>query len=181
MRFSRMVSASARQCQSHNSPLFDPSILRHTRVWGTADETVFNTVTYIKEKIHFNLLYIVNVQCRWYFKPPLRFICISSSKIELRNRSLWQSDRVACYPRLRKIGPCFLRWKSQRTKSVGRHRFSIDFSFLGLAYCFLSRSLIFILAITNIWQNFGFAVEIFKIHRQVWIFMRIFVCLESIS
>jgi hypothetical protein len=59
MRSSRMVSASARQCQSHNSPVFDPSILRHSRVLGAADETVFNTVpvTYIKrKKIHFNLL-----------------------------------------------------------------------------------------------------------------------------
>jgi hypothetical protein len=62
--------------------------------------------------------------------------------------------------------------------SLGLYRFSIDFSSLRIAYGFLSRSPRFLLAITNIWQNFWLAVEIFKIHWQVWIFMRIFVCLN---
>ena len=36
--------ASDRQCQSRNIPGFDPSILRHSRIWGAADEAVLNNV-----------------------------------------------------------------------------------------------------------------------------------------
>ncbi len=32
------------QCRSRNCPGFDPSILRHSGIWGAADETVLNTV-----------------------------------------------------------------------------------------------------------------------------------------
>ncbi len=32
------------QCWSRNCPGFDPSILRHSGIWGAADETVLNTV-----------------------------------------------------------------------------------------------------------------------------------------
>jgi hypothetical protein len=39
-----VVRASDCQCRSRNSPGFDPSILRHSGIWGAADETVLNTV-----------------------------------------------------------------------------------------------------------------------------------------
>ncbi len=48
MRFSRVVRASDCQCRSRNSPGFDPSILRHSGVWGAADEAVLNTVHWQK-------------------------------------------------------------------------------------------------------------------------------------
>jgi hypothetical protein len=58
------------------------------------------------------------------------------------------------------------------------HRFSIDFSLLGLAYGFLSQSPRFLFGhhkhLTEV-LGFWFAVEVFKVHRQVWIFIRFFV------
>ncbi len=44
MRSSLVVRASDCQCRSRNSPGFDPSILRHSVIWGAADEAVLNTV-----------------------------------------------------------------------------------------------------------------------------------------
>jgi hypothetical protein len=43
MRSSQVVRASDCQCTSCNSPGFDPSIRRHSGIWGAADETVLNT------------------------------------------------------------------------------------------------------------------------------------------
>jgi hypothetical protein len=42
MRSSRVVRAYDCQCQSRNSPGFDPSILRHNGIWGAADEAMLN-------------------------------------------------------------------------------------------------------------------------------------------
>ncbi len=44
MRSSLVVRASDCQCTSCNSPGFDPSIRRHSGIWGTADEAVLNIV-----------------------------------------------------------------------------------------------------------------------------------------
>jgi hypothetical protein len=44
MRSSRVGRASYCQCQSRNSPGFDPSILRHNEIRGAADEAVSNNV-----------------------------------------------------------------------------------------------------------------------------------------
>jgi hypothetical protein len=44
MRSSLVVRASDCQCRSRNSPGFDPGILRHSGIWGAADEAVLNTV-----------------------------------------------------------------------------------------------------------------------------------------
>ncbi len=40
----RKVRASDCQCQSRNSPGFDPSIIRHSGFWGAADEASMNNV-----------------------------------------------------------------------------------------------------------------------------------------
>ncbi len=40
MRSIRVVRASGSQCRSRNCPGFDPSILRHIRIWEAADEAV---------------------------------------------------------------------------------------------------------------------------------------------
>jgi hypothetical protein len=44
MRSCRAVKASGCQCWSCNSPGFDLSILRHSGIWGAADESVLNKV-----------------------------------------------------------------------------------------------------------------------------------------
>ncbi len=44
MRSSQVVRASDSQCRSRNCPGFDPSILRHSGIWGAADEIVLNIV-----------------------------------------------------------------------------------------------------------------------------------------
>ncbi len=44
MRFSLVVRASDCQCTSCNGPGFDPSIRRHSGIWGAADEAVLNIV-----------------------------------------------------------------------------------------------------------------------------------------
>ncbi len=44
MRSSREARASDSQCRSRNCPRFDPSILRHSGIWGTEDEAVLNIV-----------------------------------------------------------------------------------------------------------------------------------------
>ncbi len=46
MRSSWVVGASNSQCRSRNCPGFDPSMLRHSGIWGVADEVV----SYIKRK-----------------------------------------------------------------------------------------------------------------------------------
>jgi hypothetical protein len=51
MESSRVVRASGCQCQSHNSPEFDPSILRHSDILGAEDEAVLNNVHKQEEKI----------------------------------------------------------------------------------------------------------------------------------
>ncbi len=49
MRSSLVVKASDCQCTNCNGPGFDPSIRRHSGIWGTADEAVLNIVR--KKKI----------------------------------------------------------------------------------------------------------------------------------
>ncbi len=58
MRFSQVVRASGCQCQSRNSPGFDPSILRHRGIWGAADDAVMNNV-HKKKKLKKFLLSIL--------------------------------------------------------------------------------------------------------------------------
>ncbi len=50
MRSSLVVRASDRQCTSCNGPGFDPSIRRHSGIWGAADESVLNTYSTKKIK-----------------------------------------------------------------------------------------------------------------------------------
>jgi hypothetical protein len=50
MRSSLVVRASDCQCTSCNGPGFDPSIRRHSGIWGAADETVLNIVQKKKKK-----------------------------------------------------------------------------------------------------------------------------------
>ncbi len=50
MRSSLVVRASDCQCTSCNGPGFDPSIRRHSGIWGAADEAVLNIGRTKKEK-----------------------------------------------------------------------------------------------------------------------------------
>jgi hypothetical protein len=51
MRSSLVVRASDCQCTSCNGPGFDPSIRRHSGIWGAADEAVLNIVWTKRKKI----------------------------------------------------------------------------------------------------------------------------------
>ncbi len=51
MRSSRVVRASDNLCCSRNCLGFDPSILRHSGIWGAADEAVLNIVHKKTKKI----------------------------------------------------------------------------------------------------------------------------------
>ncbi len=51
MRSSLVVRASDCLCTSCNGPGFDPSIRRHSGIWGAADEAVLNIVRAKKKKI----------------------------------------------------------------------------------------------------------------------------------
>jgi hypothetical protein len=51
MSSSLVVRASGCQCQSRNSPGFDPGILGHSGIWGAADKAVLNNVHNIVQKI----------------------------------------------------------------------------------------------------------------------------------
>jgi hypothetical protein len=50
MRSSLVVRASDCQCTSCNGPGFDPSIRRHSGIWGSADEAVLNIVRKKRKK-----------------------------------------------------------------------------------------------------------------------------------
>ncbi len=51
MRSSLVVRASDCQCTSCNGPGFDPSIRRHSGIWGAADEAVLNIIQTKRKKI----------------------------------------------------------------------------------------------------------------------------------
>ncbi len=48
--------ASACQCQSRTSPGFDPSVLRHSDIWGAAEETVLNKYDKLRNRQQINFL-----------------------------------------------------------------------------------------------------------------------------
>ncbi len=50
MRSNLVVRASDCQCTSCNGPGFDPSIRRHSGIWGAADEAVLNIVRTKRQK-----------------------------------------------------------------------------------------------------------------------------------
>ncbi len=68
-----LVRASDSQCQSRNCPGYDPSILRHSRFWGAADETVLNTI-HKKIKLDEQILYNKEITCS-------TFVCIMNKNI----------------------------------------------------------------------------------------------------
>ncbi len=77
MRSSLVVRASDCQCTSCNGPGFDPSIRRHSGIWGAADEAVLNIVR-TKRK-----------------NPPKKKILKKKKNIEAR----WQGTLPNCYKR----------------------------------------------------------------------------------
>jgi hypothetical protein len=56
MRSSLVVRASDCQCTSCNGPGFDPSIRRHSGIWGAADEAVLNIVRKKKIILSYSIL-----------------------------------------------------------------------------------------------------------------------------
>ncbi len=72
MRSSIAVRASDCQCRSRNNPGFDPSILRHSGIWGATDAAELNTVHRGKKSKQ---------------NPP---VCLSIASIDqILNREVW--------------------------------------------------------------------------------------------
>jgi hypothetical protein len=69
MRSSLVVRASDCQCTSCNGPGFDPSIRRHSGIWGAADEAVLNIV-WRKNRKNPPKKYLKKKYCQklWFFQ-----------------------------------------------------------------------------------------------------------------
>jgi hypothetical protein len=82
IRSSLVVRVSDCQCTSCNGPGFDPSIRRHSGIWGAADEAVLDIVrnhsTAIKPLVYYYILcYIAyNYHCHSESHDPVEFINI---------------------------------------------------------------------------------------------------------
>ncbi len=64
MRSSLVFRASDCQCRSCNGPGFDPSIRRHSGIWGAADEAVLNIVrTYKINKLSWLAFFRKSAKC----------------------------------------------------------------------------------------------------------------------
>ncbi len=76
MRSSLVVRASDCQCTSCNGPGFDPSIRRHSGIWGAADETVLNIVRKKNPPKIWKI--VLCFSCYWHvFSPLLELFCFS--------------------------------------------------------------------------------------------------------
>ncbi len=150
MRFSRVVIVSDCQCRSGNSPGFNPSIPRHSGIWGAVDESVLNIV-HRRKKI---------------LKIPLFFFNFTSKKSKI---SYFFFKKVVFVYTVKKVpaatgsGPdlqhnlsCFISVKYQHQS----HRFYVLFLFQslertpvggksGLQVLYVS-----ILAIIENWQDY---------------------------
>ncbi len=104
MRSSLVVRASDCQCTSCNGPGFDPSIRRHSGIWGAADETVLNIVRtkrkkspkkIFKKKIHPQSNNYLPFLLAFLFSPKteqLRSLLIISPKTIQLCPSTWPSS-----------------------------------------------------------------------------------------
>ncbi len=72
IRSSLVIRASGCQCTSCNGPGFNPSIRRHSGIWGAADEAVLNIVRKKKRKNppkkYFKKIYLYTQEIRQF--PP---------------------------------------------------------------------------------------------------------------
>ncbi len=76
LRFSLVVRASDCQCTSCNGPGLDPSIRRHSGIWGAADEAVLNTV---RKKF--------KIPPKKYLKKKKTIVCCTLQSAFLLNQS----------------------------------------------------------------------------------------------
>ncbi len=95
MRSSRVVRASDSQCRSSNCPGFDPSILRHSGIWGAADEAALNIEHKKSEKAPLKINYLPLVLDSWsiqcVFFPPRESIRRSLRKFR-KNKNKEDKD-----------------------------------------------------------------------------------------
>ncbi len=76
MRSSLVVRASDCQCTSCNGPGFDPSIRRHSGIWGAADEAVLNIVRKKKiDDVSDLLNFSIVLDRRWTNEHTSRISC----------------------------------------------------------------------------------------------------------
>ncbi len=77
-RSSLVVRASDCQCTSCNCPGFDPSIRRHSRIWGAADEAVLNTAHRRRKKNPIKSPWLRIIRCgkrqQWWHTRMFRYL-----------------------------------------------------------------------------------------------------------
>ncbi len=76
MRSSRVMRVSGCQCQCRNSPGVDPSILRHSRIWGAADKAMLNNVH--KKKKSKKSSFILLISSPFFFFQIFSPFCLCS-------------------------------------------------------------------------------------------------------
>ena len=90
MRSSLVVRASDCQCTSCNGPGFDPSIRRHSGIWGAADEAVLNIVRTKRKK---SPKKIFKKKKKFILDSHRPFICsVSNNSQILRRQNCTQAD-----------------------------------------------------------------------------------------
>jgi len=94
MRPSRVVKESDSQCRSRNCPGSDPSILRHSGIWGAADEAVLNIVHEKKKNPYFSFFFLP-----WF------------------SSLLWKKERLLLWTGVLKRKPFPVSW---RTRNQGK-------------------------------------------------------------
>ncbi len=119
MRSSRVVRASDSQCRSRNCPGFDPSILRHSGIWGAADEAVLNIVnkklkniSLFKFTAKLTIIFGYELEMCWrvYVGVPLVHSVYSAASEGLKGKPI-------SGPKLKKPPPSFLNTYTHHTEN----------------------------------------------------------------
>jgi hypothetical protein len=122
MRSSRVVRASDSQCRSRNCLGFDPSILRHSGIWGAANEAVLNIVN---KKIPKNPNFYITICSSW------GLLCTDNLKVRSAKGTVFVKLGSNLYCRLLSRDqptpqlsyyPTSSSWEGQSHKISFRHR-----------------------------------------------------------
>ncbi len=137
MRSSLVVRASDCQCTSCNGPGFDPSIRRHSGIWGAADEAVLNIVRMFRETSEEDELVYDALLQQWFtlvnqknalLRRQMQLnILEKEDDLEKKSLLLQVSDKLSStFSRRRttsRRSPCSCRWvtsSAQHSREGGR-------------------------------------------------------------
>jgi hypothetical protein len=106
MRSSRVVRVSGCQCQSRNTPGFDPSILRYGGILGAADEAVLNAVHKTRKKIPIYYTKVGWFMKNHYHSEHLKCHTFERSKILLQIERATVQKEIVHLEQLNGTSPC---------------------------------------------------------------------------